>query len=178
MAGVEVPRRQAGVGHLVVAGCIKADGVSGHRLRAELRSHAGDGGTVGTAAQEAGRWRVVKLTCDGLLQQQVKFSFEERERGLGVGCEVGPPVGCHRELAFFHHHTVACRHPEHVFVNGAWRRDHMKIQVIKNSLRVKLGWLVRERVSAAGKVQATVLNPVAQGLNAKAVNGQEAAAVW
>jgi hypothetical protein len=54
----------------------------------------------------------------------------------------------------------------------------MKIQVIKNSLRVKLGWLVRERVSAAGKVQATVLNPVAQGLNAKAVNGQEAAAVW
>ena len=67
--GLEVLGRDARKFHLVVALGFEADGIGGRRLAADLPDHAGHGGTVGAAAQKAGRLAAVKLRRYRVVQQ-------------------------------------------------------------------------------------------------------------
>ncbi len=164
--------------HLVVALGLEADRVGGRRPAGHLADHAGHGGAVGAAAQEARRLAAVELRGHGVAHQLAEFGGEGREFRVARLREAGHPVGRDGEPAAFEQRAVRRRQAVHALEDGARRRDDVEVQVVEDRLRVD-GCPGRQRgefVGAGGEVQLPVDDAVAQRADREAVHGQEGAA--
>jgi hypothetical protein len=68
-----------------------------------------------------------------------------------------------------------CWQPAHLAKDGAWRGDHVEVQVVEDRLRIKLVAVPLNAVGTIRESQRLAISAITQGLDCEAVNSQESA---
>ena len=166
----EVPRGDAGVLHLVVAGGVEADRVGARGLAEHLAQHAAHRGAVGAAGEEAAGGMPGGLAGHVLLDDVEEALFALGEVGCVAFVESGLPPGhalCAAGSGPLQH--MAGRQALDIREDGARRRDHVEIQVVEDRLRRQRARVARHAIGAVGEAQPAIRLAVADRPGAEAV---------
>ncbi|KFB67602.1 MAG: hypothetical protein CAPSK01_003045 [Candidatus Accumulibacter vicinus] len=95
------------------------------------------------------------------------------ESWLAALVEKQGPVTCFMYALPIEQYAMRCRQPAHITEYRAWCRDHVKVQVVENRLRIKFVAAPRNTVGTVGESQRLAVGAITQRLDREPVNGQE-----
>ena len=173
VVGAEALRGDAGVLHLVVAAGVETDGVGARGLAEHLAQHAGDGGTVGAAGEEAAHAGAVDLAPHAVFDDLQEAGFGLVEAGAAVLVELRVPPAAQLGLAVLPLDEVAVGQAHDAVENGRRCRDHVEEEVLEHRLRGELALDAGHGVGAVGEVQPAIALGVADRPGAEAVGGEQ-----
>ena len=179
MLSTEVARSDACELHLVITGGVEADRVGSCRQAGDAAEHAGNGGTVGPAAEKAADARRIERADLGThrrLDVSAKLALQIGERPIVAFVERRRPVGLHRQLPAFEAGAMAWWQTLHAAQDRARRRYDVEEQVVEDGLGVDIGDAVGQRICARREAQALAVDAVTQRARREAVDGEERAA--
>jgi hypothetical protein len=169
-----MPRSDACVFHLVITFGLEANGICGGWRTGNFTKHPGHRGAIRSARQERANTLVSgNFLCDTIANQFPKSVASHREWFAVMLIEMQRPVTSFVHSFFVYKQAVGRRYPSHISKNGAWSRDHMKEEIIKNRLWVKIGASAFNAVSAIRETERLSINAVTEGFDGKPINGQK-----
>ena len=170
----EVSRGEAGVRHFVITLGVEADRVYGRWFAGDLAEHAGHRRAVGTTRQESADALVPRDLFGDALADQVAEAVACRGKGLTVlFVELQWPVALHMRTVAVDQQRMRRRQPAYLPEDGAWRRNHVEVQIVENRLWIKFTAVSRNAVGAIGESEHLAIGPITQRLDGEAVGGQE-----
>jgi hypothetical protein len=171
-----MPRRDAGVFHLVVALGVEADRKRSRRLAGQFTHDAGDRRTVGAAAEETADAPPLELARNAVAQQAIELLSQFVETLRCILDENGFPPSFQRHLAAIHQHIVRGRQARDAGKSCARCGDDVEEQVVEDRLRLDVGGVVRNLVRPLAYRDAIAIDPIAQRMKGEAVDRGEAPA--
>jgi hypothetical protein len=162
--------------HLVEAVGVEADGIGVGAAAGHAGQHAGDGRTVGAAAEEG-----ADAVAGGRVAHRRREQFAELRRvaGIVVGRIVGvghAPVEAGAQSAVAQMHVLRRQQLEHVAVDGGRCRHHVAVEVVVQRLRIDRRAHRRvcgHRVGGRAEHQRAAAQRIAQLLHADPIDGEQ-----